>query len=85
MSVLACQRPRCDEVMCDHLVLGGYLCHGCLDELLRLKEGWPEQLTEADLDERLRTFLDSPKVAGPSTVDRDKQLKEWISGPGWGD
>lgn len=34
MSVLACCRKDCDNVMCDHLSREhGYICRECLDEL----------------------------------------------------
>ena len=35
MSVLACQRFRCESIMCDHHSYEyGYICRGCLTELV---------------------------------------------------
>lgn len=40
MSVLACNRKGCDNIMCDRLSLKhGYICNECFDELVALGVG----------------------------------------------
>ncbi|MFI5297367.1 MAG: hypothetical protein ACHREM_04655 [Polyangiales bacterium] len=59
MSVLACDRAGCDEVMCDRLILEGtaYVCDSCWRELLKYKESWPETMPLADVRERMKAFM----------------------------
>jgi hypothetical protein len=57
MSVLACCRESCPNVMCDRLVMGAYLCLECFRELAELKESWPEVMARSDVEDRIREFM----------------------------
>lgn len=35
MGCLECDRPDCDNVMCDFMYAGKYICYDCLDEFRR--------------------------------------------------
>ena len=62
MSVLACCRSDCDNVMCDRLILesSAYICNDCYKELLAYKETWPESMTPLDVREHIVNFMSTP-------------------------
>lgn len=58
MSVLACSRSGCDNIMCDrYSPKFGYICQECFEELCRL-----------GVDTNIRVFMDSrvePRIGDP--------------------
>lgn len=61
MGVLACDRNNCPEIMCDRLILhrSKYICNGCYDELLKVKETWPKEMTAIEMEEAIVAFMDT--------------------------
>jgi hypothetical protein len=61
MSVLACGRPECEEVMCSRLILGGerYICDDCWKELLICRTQWPETMPVSEVRKRIEEFMDT--------------------------
>lgn len=59
MSVLACDRQDCDNVMCDKCILNNtaYICNDCWSELLEFKETWPTEMTALDVKAKIREFM----------------------------
>lgn len=87
MSVLACNRFRCDNIMCDRLILKGshYICHYCYRELLVYKATWKQDEMTADevkplIEEFMRTepgtYSAAPRGEG---IDEEfkRQTGEW--------
>lgn len=74
MSVLACDRQDCRNVMCDRLILEGsrYICDDCFDELLEAKKSWPDKMTTVEVETAIRNFLESPK--GTHKVLRGREI-----------
>ena len=75
MSVLECDRNRCTEIMCDKLILNGtrYICWDCWHELQKLKETWPKRMSAAEVEQRIRDFMASPK-GSYTEVDTDEEF-----------
>jgi len=63
MSVLSCGRRGCREIMCRHLILYNkyYICTDCLEELRQLKNEWPVELTQKQVEDRIEGFMCSQK------------------------
>lgn len=62
MSVLACSRSDCDNIMCDRIVLNNYyLCDECFAELKEYKKTWPERMRKNEVTKRIEDFLTSTK------------------------
>ena len=62
MSVLACNRHGCDNIMCDRLILGNkyYVCSTCWAELLEYRATWePYGMTLADVRINIEWFMDT--------------------------
>ena len=59
MSVMRCDRHKCEEILCRRLVLDGqfYVCEGCWDELLRLKSTGGPGMSKGEMRERIAEFL----------------------------
>lgn len=60
MSVLACGRYRCDNIMCDRLILDSshYLCERCYQELLLFKATWKQEMQVVrEVRTRIEEFL----------------------------
>ena len=62
VSVLACNRGDCENVMCDRLILGNsaYICNSCFIELVDWRKEWPDCLTKADVRRMIEWFMESP-------------------------
>jgi len=67
MSVLACGRFKCDNIMCDRLVLGRYLCNACYEELLEFKRSWGFCTRVTSVRPHLEHFM----TTAPGTFARD--------------
>lgn len=61
MGVLACDRRGCEHIMCDRLILNGakYICGGCWDELLTVKETWPDEMTALGVYVAIQGFMET--------------------------
>jgi CTP:molybdopterin cytidylyltransferase MocA len=61
MSVLACDRALCENIMCHRLILGGrmYICNTCFEELLTHKKDWPPRMTALEVRHRIEDFMRS--------------------------
>ena len=63
MSVLACDRGNCPNIMCDRLILQGtrdgsrYICNSCYDELLEFKKTWEPPMTAQEVEAKIREFM----------------------------
>lgn len=69
MSVLACNRKGCENVMCDHCSPAryGYICNDCLNELVALGET------------NIQEFMDSPKNRNnPPTQDWEHYVRNIV-------
>ena len=72
MSVKACGRAGCHNVMCDRTILGAeyYLCDDCFDELLAWKNRWPKMTRPSAVRGLILEFIDSdPGDYSDETVD----------------
>ena len=56
MSVLACERVGCGNIMCDYLLLERYICLDCLTELNEVRKDWPHTMPKCDLEAKVRIF-----------------------------
>lgn len=57
MSVLACDRLDCENIMCDRLLFGRrYICDDCWKELLAYKATW-HNLTESQIKRKILEFF----------------------------
>lgn len=61
MSVLACERRGCPNIMCDRLILGGtrYICHDCFQELDEWRQTWTPDFIGL-VRQSIQAFMDSP-------------------------
>lgn len=68
MSVLACDRYNCDNIMCDRLILNGtkYICDTCYDELIEYKSIWPQSVSKVDVEYKIQVFM----ISSPGTYKR---------------
>jgi hypothetical protein len=59
MSVLACDRSDCPNIMCDRLILDDsrYICEDCWQELLLYKASWPNTMPQSEVRERIVQFM----------------------------
>jgi len=75
MSVCACDRAGCEEIMCTRLILNGsrYVCSSCWRELLDFKDTWPADMTKKDVEDKVRAFMSTvPETFSlPKFVDVD--------------
>lgn len=74
MGVMSCQRPDCDNIMCDRIVMGAYLCDSCHAEFLEWRQTWPGETTAANMRERIEQFLVAPSgvYKVPAVLSRDE-------------
>lgn len=67
--------------MCDHMVLGSYICNDCRSELLKLSEQWPLPMSEKEIKDRITLFMFTEKVLGAEKmVEYIEDLREYIDG-----
>lgn len=61
MSVMACGRKGCEEIMCNRLILdsSAYICGDCYEELLLVKKSWPKEMAALDVGNCIRAFMDT--------------------------
>lgn len=80
MSVLACDRIGCENVMCDAMLFGNemYICWQCLAELEEYKNTWELPITEAEIEKRIRGFMDSGPGAFKVTPIEDREGVERV-------
>jgi len=77
MSVLACGRRDCENIMCDRTILYGtaHLCNSCYAELVEWRQTWPAEMTAAQvrshIDSFLRTPVGSQKVLTQEGIDEE--------------
>ncbi len=59
MSVLACDRRRCPEIMCNRMILGNryYICEDCWNELLIAKKTWSAPMALTAVAEHIEAFM----------------------------
>jgi hypothetical protein len=80
VSVLACGRYRCDNIMCDRLILGGsrYLCDRCYEELLVFKGTWDhETMSFAEVKPQIEAFMRTePGTYAVPRDARDTRIEE---------
>lgn len=81
MSVLACGRYRCDNIMCDRLIFSGryYICDRCYEELLVFKATWKQdEMTANEVKPRIEEFMRTEPgtyVAAPRGVGIDEEFQ----------
>jgi hypothetical protein len=65
MSVMACGRIDCENVLCDTLLRlksrESYICSECLLELKASRAMWPRSMTIDEIHEAVEEFLTTPK------------------------
>jgi hypothetical protein len=62
MSVMACDRRGCGEIMCHHLIDGKYhICTSCLGEFEEDRRTWPNSMPKSDVLKLVIDFLDTSK------------------------
>lgn len=61
MSVLACSRSNCEELMCERLILDRtmYICSDCFEELIAFKATWNNSMTVAEVRYAIEEFMRS--------------------------
>jgi hypothetical protein len=61
MSVMACGRRGCEQIMCDRCILDNtaYICGDCYDELCEWKKTWPKAMPAAEVRQRIVNFMRS--------------------------
>jgi hypothetical protein len=67
MSVLACERVGCENIMCDHMIRGYYLCNDCIDEFKMLVGD--EKMTEYEFNNKFSDFM-----SGYLFTERDRKI-----------
>lgn len=78
MSVLACDRRNCENVMCSRLIMNDskYICEDCWQELLELKDSWETPMTAAEVRKRVVAFFDTePGTAVDKPCDIDREFE----------
>jgi hypothetical protein len=72
MGVMACDRSYCEHIMCDRLILGSsiHICDSCWQELLEFRKTWPDTMTTADVEDRIRKYMNTP-VGSHRTLDAE--------------
>jgi len=62
MSVMACNREGCDNIMCDRYAHDiGYICNECYQELLVAKTHWPFSVPKDEVKQRIIEFMNTNK------------------------
>lgn len=59
MSVNQCSRSGCDEIMCDQLVDGRYICSGCAGEFRDMMGD--SELPRFEMRSKFREFMQTEK------------------------
>jgi len=85
MSVLACSRTGCKNIMCDTFVPEiGYICDECKNEFKKyLQHDGKTHLTSQQIVEELKIFIETPKgtFINNSEIDVDsfllKKYNKW--------
>lgn len=57
MSVLACERNQCSNVMCDYFILNRYICSDCLFELREEMKNWNQIMSRSEMHEKIEEFF----------------------------
>ena len=72
MSVLACNRRRCSNVLCDNTILGDryYICDECLEELNVVKLTWKTR-NKREIEDLVEEFMNSEKGSYEEYCDVD--------------
>ena len=72
MSVLACERRGCSNIMCENTILGDkyYICDECLEELNGAKLTWKTR-NKREIIELVEEFMDSEKDSYEKYYDID--------------
>ena len=83
MSVLACDRAFCSEVMCDRMILDGsqYICDRCWKELLEYKATWPRTMAPGYVRRRIEEFMVSAPGSFKVPVNTDEEFDRLTQGP----
>ena len=64
MSVLACDRSECGNVMCDVLIGDHYVCHECLDEFQQMySHGEVPAQAFREWGQAFLSFMATPKAS----------------------
>jgi len=76
MSVLACDRRSCPNVMCDRLILDGtrYICNECWEELVEYKATWQPPMTPLDIENKIREFIGT-SIGAYETVETECDIE----------
>lgn len=78
MSVLACGRYDCPNVMCDYMVDGRYICNDCMQELEDWRKSWPDSIEVADVQKLIEEFMNTGVgQLRNSSRDPDDVEQEW--------
>lgn len=85
MGVMACGREGCEHILCDHMVLGNYLCNECISELKESRKLWPGDISVGEVNVRILAFLETePTLTGkarestdPEDVEKEFQKAFW--------
>lgn len=79
MSVLACNRSGCENIMCNQLILDGaaYICEDCFEELCAFRDKWPdEEMLVGEVEERIKTFMQTKAVPyGKHTSEIEREFR----------
>ena len=59
MGVMACDRNKCVNIMCDFLILDGesYICYDCMNELHEFRKTWPNKMKRIEVRHAIEKFM----------------------------
>lgn len=74
MGVMRCDREGCDSIMCDRCILEStaYICNSCWAELLECKRAWELPMSEAEVEQKIRDFMETPPGTYSPIEDGDR-------------
>lgn len=76
MSVLACDRGSCENIMCHRLILDGtkHICDSCFEELKIYKETWPSKMKASEIKRKIEDFMNTEPGDFGQQVDVDEEF-----------
>lgn len=79
MSVLACDRYRCPNIICDRLIFNysQYICEDCWKELLKFKNNWSSTLRQNDVRKHIEAFMETEPGSYNEDLTPDEIEKEF--------
>jgi hypothetical protein len=76
MSVLACDRNGCENIMCHRLILNStmYICNSCFEQLESCKETWPLKMKAFEIKKKIIDFMNTESTDFDDLIDVDKEF-----------